>query len=269
MRNEQTDKAPSRGRTSDPVIGSVHNALRLLEVFKDQPSISVKEGAARLGVAPSTAHRLLSTLLSHGFVSQDPANRSYRAGPALLDIALGALEGIDVRRTARHHLERLSAAVRETVNLIVLDGTMIRFLDSVEGPEAVRVSSRTGTVLPAHCTAGGKVLLAALGEAQLRRLYPTRRLVGLTAHSVTDRSRLEAELERVRRDGFAASFEQSTAGLSAIAVPIEDPRGNTIAAIGVSAPSARLDDGRVAAIAKAAAESAARIARELLVPVRG
>lgn len=251
-------------RGNGPAIGSVDNALRLLEAFKEHPSISVKEVAELLRVAPSTAHRLFSTLLAHGFVSQDSTNRRYRAGPALLDIALGALQGIDVRRTARPHLEQLSATVRETVNLIVLDGTTIRFIDSVEGPEAVRVSSRTGTVLPAHCTAGGKVLLARLSEAGLRRLYPSRRLSGLTEHSVTDRNRLEAELRRVRSAGYAASFEQSTNGLSAVAVPIEDPRGTTVAAIGVSAPAARLDDERVASIAEAAAAAARDIAKELL-----
>ncbi len=250
---------PRRGHT----IRSVDSALRLLEAFKDHPSLSVKEGASILGLAPSTVHRLLATLLGRGFVSQDPASRRYRAGPALLDIALGALQGIDVRRAARAHLEALTAEVRETVNLIVLNGARIRFIDSIEGPEAVRVSSRTGTVLPAHCTAGGKVLLASLDGSQLRALFPARRLVGLTAKSITDRDVLEAELERTRARGYATSFEQSTVGLSAVAVPIVDAGGLVIAAIGVSAPAARLDPDRVGRIVGAARETASTSSRDL------
>jgi DNA-binding IclR family transcriptional regulator len=250
-------------RRRSRTIGSVDSALRLLETFRDHPTLSVKEGAEILAVAPSTVHRLLATLLSHGFVSQDAATRRYRAGPALLDIALGALEGIDVRRAAHPHLEQLTQQVRETVNLIVLDGRQIRFIDSIEGPEAVRVSSRTGTVLPAHCTAGGKVLLAQLDRAQLRAALPERRLGGLTSHSITDRAALETELEAVRARGYATSFEQSTVGLSAVAVPILDARGHVVAAIGVSAPAARLDNERVEQIVAAATQAAAAISREL------
>ena len=156
--------APIRDRQRERTVSSVDNALLLLLAFKDRPSIAVKEGAELLGVAPSTAHRLLVTLHSHGFVTQEETTRRYRAGAQLLDVALGALGSLDVLRVARPHLEQLRDVVRETVNLILLDGSQIRFIDSVEGPEAVRVSNRTGTVLPAHCTAGGKMLLASLSR---------------------------------------------------------------------------------------------------------
>ncbi|MGH9299990.1 MAG: IclR family transcriptional regulator [Acidimicrobiales bacterium] len=254
-------------RGQERTISSVENALVLLEAFGERPSVSVKEGAGLLGVAPSTAHRLLTTLQAHGFVTQDPATRRYRAGSVLLDIALGALRGIDVRRIAHPFLERLTEVVRETVNLIVLDGSQIRFIDSIEGPEAVRVSSRTGAVLPAHCTAGGKLLLARLSPASLLRLYPTRRLNGLTPRSIVDQGRLFAELEEVREKGYATSFEQSTLGLSAVAVGIFDPKAEIIAAIGVSAPSARLDEDRVASIVGAASKTAALIEASMREPL--
>ncbi len=251
--------ASRRSRT----VASVDSALRLLSSFGDHPTLSVKEGAELLGVSPSTVHRLLVTLLARGFVSQDAATRRYRPGPALLDIALGALQGIDVRRAARPHLERLTTEVRETVNLIVLDGPLIRFIDSIEGPEAVRVSSRTGTVLPAHCTAGGKMLLAQLEGRQLDDVLGDGHLRGLTDHSVTDRASLDEELAGVRRNGYATSFEQSTVGLSAVAVPIADARGHVIAAIGVSAPAARPDSRRVEEIVTAARAAAEAITADL------
>ena len=251
--------ASRRSRT----VASVDSALRLLSSFDGHPSLSVTEGAELLGVSPSTAHRLLVTLLARGFVSQDPTTRRYRPGPALLDIALGALQGIDVRRAARPHLERLTTEVRETVNLIVLDGALIRFIDSIEGPEAVRVRSRTGTVLPAHCTAGGKVLLAELDSRQLDDVLGEGGLGGLTVHSITDRATLDQELAAVAREGYATSFEQSTVGLSAVAVPIADARGHVVAAIGVSAPAARLDSQRVEEIVSAARAAAEAITADL------
>lgn len=240
-------------------MSSVENALCLLEALRTQSSFSVKEAAEMLEVAPSTAHRLLTTLQAHGFVSQVRPSRRYEVGPALVDIALEALRGIDVRQTAHPYLQELASIVRETVNLIVLDGDQIRFIDSVEGPEAVRVSSRTGAVLPAHCTAGGKVLLAALDGTQLARLYPGRRLSALTPQSVTDRAALMTELAEIRRKGYATSFEQSTNGLSAVAVSVRGGSSQVIAAIGVSAPAARLDEERVASIVEATEKTAKAI----------
>lgn len=253
----------SRDRQHERTVSSVDNALILLLAFKDRPSIAVKEGAELLGVAPSTAHRLLVTLHSHGFVTQEAETRRYRAGAELLDVALGALKSLDVLRVARPHLEQLRDVVRETVNLILLDGSHIRFIDSVEGPEAVRVSNRTGTVLPAHCTAGGKMLLASLSTTQLRHLYPLNRLSGLTPSSITDREVLFRELAEVRRLGYATNFEQSMMGVSAVAVPIMDPRGRMVASIGISAPAARLDDDRVRSVVTAGRHSAETVTAAL------
>jgi len=257
MRGQQN--GTGRDRRRERTVSSVDNALVLLLAFKDRPSIAVKEGAELLGVAPSTAHRLLATLHSHGFVTQEPGTRRYRAGSALLDVALGALGSLDVLRAARPHLEQLRDEVRETVNLISARRLPHQVHRLDRGPELVRVSNRTGTVLPAHCTAGGKILLAGLSSTQLRLLYPMRRLSGLTPRSTTERSALFRELEEIRLQGYATNFEESMVGVSAVAVPIMDPRGRMVASIGISAPSARIDDERVRSIVAAGRRSAATV----------
>ena len=127
-------EAKGDGRRSY-LVGSVDSALRLLTALRDQPSLGVKESAELLGVAPSTAHRLLSTLQANGFVAQDPAPRRYGPGGALLTVALASLRRIDVRRVARPHLSALSAETRETVSRGVAEGSSIRIIDSVEGSE--------------------------------------------------------------------------------------------------------------------------------------
>lgn len=254
-------RPPAAGRAY--TINSVTHALRLLTALGDHPSVAVREGAELLDVAPSTAHRLLSTLQACGFAVQDPATRRYAAGPALLAVALASLQRLDVARVARPHLVALAAETRETASLAVAEGTSIRFLDSVEGPEVVRVTARTGQSLPAHLTAAGKVLLAGLGHEELVRLYPARRLPRRTARSLALRSALEAELDEVRQLGHATAFEESSPGLAAVAVGVRDVRGRVIAAITVSMPAERLDPRRVDRILTAAQRRARRVEQEL------
>lgn len=244
-------------------LTSVAHAARILLLFQERQALRVAEVAEALGVARSTAHRLLTTLCQHGFVVQARSRGTYRAGPQLVEVGLAALRGVDVRRVAHVHLESLSAELRETVSLIVVQGARSWFLDSVESMEPLRVTSRTGHSLPAHCTSGGKVLLAELSAESLRRIYPDERLPSVTAHTIASRAALEAELEAVRRQGYATNFEGGQVGVSGVAVLVRDPEGRPLAAVAVSAPSARLTDEHAGRYARAARETAARIERGL------
>lgn len=248
------------------LVGSVDSALRLLAAFRDQPSLAVKESAELLGVAPSTAHRLLSTLQANGFVAQDPTTRRYGPGPALMTVALASLRRVDVRRVSRPHLAALSAETRETVSLGVAEGVTVRFIDSIEGPEVVRVSARTGEVVPAHLSAAGKVLLSGLTRDELFRLLPGHRLPGRAGRPPITRAALVRELDQVRRQGYAASIEETAAGLSAVSAGVRDVHGRMLAAISVSLPAERLDPDRAELIAAAARNRAARIEEELANP---
>lgn len=256
-----TGRSQPSGRTY--LVSSVDHALTLLAAFRDHPSLAVRESAELLGVAPSTAHRLLTTMQASGFVVQDPATRRYSAGPALVAVALASLQRIDVGRVARPHLTALAAEARETVSLAVPEGATIRFIDSVEGPEVVRVRSRTGVTVPAHSSAAGKVLLAGLGRDELLRLYPANRLQRRTARTIASRTLLLNELEEVRRLGYATSLEEDAPGLAGVAVGIGDARGRVIAALSVAVPSERLDPRRTERIVLATRRRAKRIEAEL------
>src|SRR3954447_20018320 len=155
---------------------SVDNALVLLQLIGDRQALRVAEAAELLGVARSTAHRLLGALRRRGFVLQDKPNGAYRPGPVLNEIGLAAIGRIDLRVVARPVLEELSEQTQETVSLSLLEGRNVRFVDGVESPRSVRVGNRTGLVLPAHCTAAGKAILAALPEIELIRRYRGRDL---------------------------------------------------------------------------------------------
>ena len=224
------------------LIESVENASRVLLMLRTQRVLRVGDVAAELGIARSSAHRMLTTLQSQGLLRQDPATRSYGAGPQLVQIGGAVIGATDLREEARPVLERLSQDTGETVQLIVLDGTAILFVDGVEGRFAIRAALRTGDRAPAHASAAGKVLLAALTRDQLRERFPENRIQGGTAKAVSSRRKLEAELETIRDDGYAFNLGESESGLHAVAVPIRDAAGSFRAAIALSGPSERLTE---------------------------
>ncbi len=245
-------------------IESVDNALTLLRMLAGRESIGVTEASEHLGVARSTAHRLLAMLQHHGFVRQDPVQKRYAAGPALVELGLAALRDVDIRAQARPVLERLVAETGETAHLVVLSEANILFLDCVEGQMALRAGSRTGQTLPAHCTAAGKALLAELPEERLRELYPRERLAAVTSRSIRSRAALLHELEEVRGRGYATNDGESEENLYAVAAAIRDASGRARAAITVAAPDYRMDAERVEAIAAAIQRAAAEIGAGLV-----
>lgn len=247
-----------RGEKPAYPIESVDNALTLLRMFGEGGVIRVADASAEIGVARSTAHRLLAMLQYHGFVQQDPTTRAYGAGPALLMTGLAAIRKLDVRNQARPHLRRLSEQTGETVHLVTRRTRSVLFLDAVESSQAVRVSSRVGALMPAHCTSVGKALLAQLDDGTLAELYPDQELAGLTPSSITSRTKLFKELTSIRESGFATSSGEAESGVGSVGVAIVHPSGLSEAAISVSAPDHRLNKRTMAAYAKdciAAAEA--------------
>lgn len=244
-------------------IESVDNALRLLLEFREREGFGVSEAGEHLGVAPSTAHRLLSMLQYRGFAVQDEESRTYRPGPALIEIGLKAVRDMSLLRQARPVIERLSELLGETVHLLVREAADVRFVDGVESARALRVTSRTGLLLPAHCTAGGKALLAELGPDEIRGIYPTPELPGLTSRSVRTRADLERELVTVRERGFATNVGESEDDVTAVGVVVRDHRGRQRAAIAVALPSVRANGARLDEIASAALTGARQLGARL------
>ena len=147
-------------------IESVDNALRILQTLRDSGQVRVSDVAAELGIARSTAHRLLSMLVYRDFAVKTDQH-SYLPGPALSAPPLRGEPAQRLRQALRPHMEALCERVEETVNLMVRLGAQTRFLHTVECARVLRVGDRQGTILPAWQTSGGKVLLAELPDAQL------------------------------------------------------------------------------------------------------
>jgi DNA-binding IclR family transcriptional regulator len=227
-------------------LSSVDNALRLVQVLAQREEVGVAEAGRLLGVARSTAHRLLTSLVVHGFAEQDPETRAYRAGGALLEFGLATVRRYDVRAHARPFLEQLSERTGETTHLLVLAGADTLFLDSVEGGQSVRTTGRVGASFPAHSTSGGKALLAELDAPALRALYPDDRLSALTPQTIASRAALEAELAVVRERGYAVNAGESDPHVTSVAAVVRDAGGAARFAISVSMPGFRADPEAVA-----------------------
>lgn len=245
-------------------IESVDNAVRLLLAIHEHGSITVVDGSRLLNVARSTAHRLLAMLQYRGLVQQDTILKTYLPGPVLIEIGLSAVRNIDIRGQVRPHLEQLVQAVGETAHLVVRRGASVMFLDCVESERALRAGSRTGTVLPAHCTASGKALLAELPNDTIRLLF-SGGLPRLTDRSLTSIEDLLVQLATVRRRGHAINLGESEDQLNAVAKAIYDPSGAAVGAITVAGPSFRLREARLSEVAARIGEASDAITESLQV----
>ncbi|MFI5623997.1 IclR family transcriptional regulator [Nocardioides sp. NPDC051685] len=231
-------------------LSSVDNALRVLELLSTRPSIRVIEVAEQLGVARSTAHRILAALLARGFVVQD-AHKVYRVGPAIERFGRPQIAGPRVTKDFLHpYLERLAADVGETCHVAVLEGNGTRFVDSVESSHALRVGTRIGMLLPAHKTAIGVALLAELPTSALRSIYP-RGLTGDATEARQTLQTLERKIRAVRRNGFATNIGESDSGIAAVGMCLRDPYGRAFAGIAVAIPTPRFDQQAIPDLTKA------------------
>lgn len=244
---DELPPTPEFGAVPQYPIESVDNALRVLLLLGEQPKLRLTDVSQYLGVASSTAHRLLAMLQYRGFVRQDAASRSYVPGPTLDGLAFGVLRRLDVRTRARPVLERLNAALQETIHLGRLEGSDVHFIDSIESDRALRVGGRLGRSMPAHCTSTGKALLAQLPEEELRQLYPEEHLVQLTPRSIGTRAELLVALADVRARGHAESAGESEEGVSSLAVALRSTRSPRLA-VNVSVPASRMSEDVKASI---------------------
>lgn len=213
--------------------------LKLLELLalQERP-LGVSEIARALGVAKSNAHRLLQTLVELGFVAQDAERGAYFPALRTLQLGSGAWLHENLRRLAQGPMQKLSTRTRETLQLSVLDGDEVVYLHKIESPEPVRTASRVGGRAPAHCAATGKAMLACLEDARVREV--SQRLVAHSQRTLTDPDAFLAQIEAIRRQGYAVSEGEWHAAVNGVAAAIRDSRGRPIGAIGVSGPAERL-----------------------------
>lgn len=196
--------------------------------------------AAKLGLAASSAHRVLAQLADAGLVVREPGSRGFRASAQLAAFAREVLLG-DSAQTERHAiLEGLATRIGETCNLTMLDRGHVVYLDRVECQWPLRVHLAPGSQVPIHCTASGKLFLATMPKLRRAALLAAAPLERHAPGTIVDAAALERELESLRKRDLGIDDEEYIAGLIAVAVPVRDPRRRVAAALAVHAPVARM-----------------------------
>jgi IclR family pca regulon transcriptional regulator len=227
-------------------IEALARGLDILSLFSaERPVLTLSQIVELLDLNKSTAYRVLATLESGDYLVQDPVTRQYRPGLKVLQLGFTAINTLEIRHIARPYLERLSQEVGETVSLAVLDGFRTIYVDRIRNQSIVGVVLGVGSSLPAHCTALGKVLLADLPPGDLERLLAANAMATYTPKTLTTKESLLAALGEVRRLGYALDDEELASGLRAVAAPIRDFSGRTIAAANVSGTSLQITDERI------------------------
>jgi DNA-binding IclR family transcriptional regulator len=221
-------------------VKSARRVLELLEYLAESPSgATFPQLIDAFGLPKSSLHGLLGTLVSQGWLYVDEASREYRIGLRAWQVAQSFSRLDLLAQVAHRHLEAVRDELNETVQLAVLEGTDNIYVAKVESDHPLRLVSHVGARLPAYATGLGKVLLAYLDPAELRRRMATVKIEPFTAHTVRTLKALERGLAEIRSRGYGEDEGEYTVGVYCLAVPVVGANGETIAAMSCSVPSAR------------------------------
>ncbi|MFQ5839614.1 MAG: IclR family transcriptional regulator [Candidatus Methylomirabilales bacterium] len=245
-------------------VHSVMRALSLLDVLAAQGrEMGIVELSKQVRLHASTVHRLLGTLVEGGYAHQNPETGRYALSIKFYQLAQASLEQMDFRRVARPHLERIARLTGETANLVVLDQDEVFYVDKVESPQSLKFLARIGHRAPLYCTAVGKVLLAYLDEHAMGVVLDQLTLTRHTGNTITTMTQLRRELRKVRGQGFAVDREECEQGASCLAVPLRDHSGSVIAALGISGPTVRMTEKRIAELIPSVIREGAEVSKTL------
>lgn len=219
----------------------VWRAIAIVEqVAQAGQPVPVSELMQHLALPKPTAHRLCNLLERMGLLQREPDSNAVVTGSRLATLALDVIMNPGERGTRRAILRALVECTGETCTMTMLDGDQSVVLERVESFSALRVQLHSGSRVPLHCTASGKLFLSMLAQARCDRLIKSMPLRAYTSTTITDPALLEAELKGIRTERFATDREEFMAGLIAVAVPITNRHGQVCAAVSINAPAARL-----------------------------
>lgn len=258
------DRIESASREkSGAAVQSVDRALLVLEILAKLGTAGVTEIAAELGVHKSTVSRLVTVLESRGFVEQLSDRGKYRLGFTLVRLAGATSAQMDLAKESQPVCDELAEQSGETVNVAILDGDRIINIVESYGDREVTLRTWVGQNCPAHATSSGKALLSELSPGKVRALLGNQALPMFTPNTVATVKELVAELDEVRRSGWASVCEELEEGLNAVAAPVRDSSGKIVAALSVSAPAYRLKSADFEAMGELTTSAAEQISRRL------
>jgi DNA-binding IclR family transcriptional regulator len=249
---------------AERLIQSVERAADVLELFLTSSSeLSVKEISQELALSKSTVHGILKTLEHRGYLEQNPNDLKYRLGMKLFELGIAVENQLDVGKIARPFIESLVAKLKETVHLVVLQRDEVIYIEKVEGPQTLRISSQVGKRAPIHCTGVGKAILAFQGDSEIDRILSTTSLEPYTEYTLTDKEEIKKQLKKIQQQGFSVDDEEIELGLRCVAAPIFNHQGKAIASVSCAAPTMRLEDEQLSKVIQGIKQAALEISKSM------
>ena len=244
-------------------VRAVERALDILLCFtREEPTRSLTQIAEAIQMSKTTVHRLLATLESKRFITRDKVTGYYRLGFRFIEMASLVLQDVDLHRWARPYLKTLSEECGETVDLSILDGSHVMYLDVIESPQRVKLAAAIGQRLPAFFTASGKAILAFIPEEQVRNIIQ-QNIEDHTDRMSVSVSEALADLKLTAERGYAISEQEYEEDINAVAAPIFDVNGQPIASIAIVGPSFRFTKDRLPALGESICNMTKVIAEEV------
>lgn len=247
------------GETSGGRIQVIDRAAALLDALARYPEpVSLKILSAETGLHPSTAHRILASLIQNRFVERDAVGR-YRLGLRLLQLGVRLHGNVDMRAIALPIMESLRDRLGETVNLTIREGDQVVYIEKATPNRMIHVQQLVGARAPLHVTAVGKLMLGSAGEEGMRAYAQRTNLPAYTRNTISDLPRLVAECGASLTRGYALDDEEAEIDVGCIGVLLHDATGNVIGGLSVSAPIERRRLNWVPDVMAAGAEISAKL----------
>ena len=241
------------------------DGIKILLLFEPlTPSLTVPQISQILGYGQGKTYRMIRTLVQFGFLQGNAKEAQYSLGLNALRIGLLAQQNFSLSSIAYPLMKELSSLTKETVLLTMVNGTKGICVERVESEEPIRFSKfHPGAILPLHCGASSKILMAYLEEKQWDRIIAEEGLRKYTEKTVTDPDQLKAHLRMIRKKGYALSDEEVTPEVRAVAAPIFNSLGELAGGLGIAGPAYRIDKRKMHSLATLAVQFAQRISSEL------
>ncbi|WP_082233242.1 IclR family transcriptional regulator [Halobacillus massiliensis] len=224
---------------------AVERALTILELIAEKREpMSLAEISQELGIAKSTAHRIMEALKNKGFIEQIEAAEKYQVGLKAIEVGMSSLTKWNLVDVTTPHLRQLASDLNETAFLAVYDKGEVVYLYKAEANQSVRTTADLGTRKPIHSTGLGKAIVSTFPSEEINRILVEKGMAKFTGKTITDKQRYLEELISVRENGYAMDDEEAEAGLTCIAVPIFNYTGRAIAAVSVAGPTERMRNNK-------------------------
>jgi IclR family acetate operon transcriptional repressor len=240
-------------------VGVLDKAIDVLEAIVWGEPRTTRELSEDTGIEKAAVYRIVNTLAERGFVAKDDTSKRYYPGPRLVAAAGVLARTDDIVTLATPYMEQLRDTFGETVNLAVLVGADVQYLEIIESRHSLRMAATIGSRDPANATALGKAILSQLDDDVVRQTLGETKLRTATPRTIADWEQLQRDLEAVRHRGYALDTEENEVGATCVAVPVTRPGGSSLYAISVSGPSARMRPRLVSSVGKRLREVAAAL----------